>query len=61
VANLRGQGSGWRDNGNTFLQAGTTVITDGSIDRLKGGAGRDWFFSSLEDEMLDKKASDFLN
>jgi Ca2+-binding RTX toxin-like protein len=61
VANLRGQGSGPRLNGNFFLQVGgefATVFDDGVRDCLTGGCGRDWFFAHLgrgvQDRLIDR-------
>lgn len=51
IRNLQGTGSGSsfdaRLNGGVFLQAGITVIDDESTDLLLGGGGRDWFLSTL--------------
>ncbi len=57
IANLRGVGTGTRDNGNFFLKAsgsGATVFDDGAADDLTGGAGRDWFFARLDEQKKDK-------
>lgn len=50
VANLRGTGSGVRNNENYFLKVDgpqATVFDDDKDDHLKGGSDRDWFFASL--------------
>jgi Ca2+-binding RTX toxin-like protein len=52
VANLRGQGSGPRSNGNFFLISsgpGATVFDDGAPDTLTGSSGMDWFFAFAGD------------
>lgn len=49
VKNLRGTGSGPRENMGYFLRVsgpGVTVFDDSSKDELKGGSGRDWFFAN---------------
>ncbi|MCI0684887.1 MAG: Ig-like domain-containing protein [Gemmataceae bacterium] len=51
VANLSGQGSSDRFNGDVFLIGdgpGATVHDDGAQDRLSGDKGRDWFFANLD-------------
>lgn len=48
IANLRGEGSGPRENEEVFLSAlggNATVLEDAAQDTLKGGAGLDWFFA----------------
>lgn len=49
VANLRGQGTDDRANGDYFLMpdcAQPTVFEDGDRDVLYGGPGRDWLFAN---------------
>jgi hypothetical protein len=56
IANLRGNGSGSRANGNVFLKAdgdGATVFDDGAVDQLVGAAGEDWFFANIAGGNLD--------
>ena len=46
VRNLSGHphaGFAARLNNDTYLKKGTTVIDDGALDNLVGGAGQDWF------------------
>jgi autotransporter-associated beta strand protein len=57
IANLRGGGTGTRDNGKFFLKAsgsGAAVFGDGAAEDLTGGAGRDWFFARLDEQKKDK-------
>src|SRR5262249_24845609 len=52
VANINGTGGDPRLNGNFFLKASgpdQTVFGDGSVDKMTGSAGRDWFFPALAD------------
>ena len=42
VANLSGQGTGLRANGQTFLQPGVTVLGDEVSDELEGNPGSNW-------------------
>lgn len=54
VANLSGQGTGRRANGDIFLLPGLTVVDDGLVDYLFGGEGRDWrIFRPGYDVLLD--------
>ncbi|MFN0051401.1 MAG: beta strand repeat-containing protein, partial [Planctomycetales bacterium] len=60
IANLNGTGTGTpfanRLNGNSLLQAGTTVVVDSDADLLTGSAGLDWFlFDSHFDRATDLK------
>ncbi len=58
-ANLRGLGSGPRNNGNVFLTTTgptATVVDDAAADQLRGGGGRhniDLFFANLHGGVLD--------
>ncbi|MBX3411476.1 MAG: right-handed parallel beta-helix repeat-containing protein [Pirellulales bacterium] len=55
VANLTGQGTGPRRNGDIFLIGGLTVFDDASaldIDTLVGGGGNDLFFLNIEEDLL---------
>ena len=66
VANLSGTGSGPRLNGNTFLQANTTVLDDGIQDVLTGSSGQDWFWANYKgtgalDKITDLSAAEFAN
>ena len=50
MKDLRGTGTGPRENGNVFLKAsgpGATVFDDNAKDDLHGNGGRDWFFANL--------------
>lgn len=42
------------------LTAGITVFDDASVDSLTGNTGRDWFFASAVDTVLDRVASEFV-
>jgi hypothetical protein len=56
VANLRGDGTGPRLNGDVFLTvhgASATVLGDTSADTLTGSGGRDWFFADVDGNTLD--------
>ncbi|HVK07597.1 MAG TPA: LamG-like jellyroll fold domain-containing protein, partial [Gemmataceae bacterium] len=58
VANLRGEGSGPRANGDYFLVASGpagTVSDDDAADVLQGASGTDWFFF---DPLLDTLSGD---
>lgn len=55
VANLSGTGTGPRQNGDIFLLAGVTVFDDTSetdIDTLTGGAGNDFYFLNMDEDIL---------
>jgi subtilisin family serine protease len=58
TANLAGNGTGVRANGNIFLNSNVadsvadTVFADSDSDVLTGGLNQDWFFSNL-DEISD--------
>ncbi len=49
VANISGTGSGPRNNGDIFLQAGETVFNDSAVDQLHGNAigEYNWYFYSV--------------
>jgi hypothetical protein len=53
TANLAGNGTGVRANGNIFLNSNVadsvadTVFADSYADVLTGGLNQDWFFSNL--------------
>jgi hypothetical protein len=56
IANLSGTGSGPRNNGNDFLNAGgpnTTVFDNGAVDVIKGGSGMDWFFANVVQDIIN--------
>jgi hypothetical protein len=58
TANLWGNGSGTRANGNRFLNNAAdnitdTVFADSDVDTLLGGSGQDWFFASLGSDTTD--------
>lgn len=59
VANIRGQGTGDRANGETFLRENNEASADGSVDRVFGDAtGQDLFFTELGDLLLGKRANE---
>ncbi|MHC5537029.1 calcium-binding protein, partial [Singulisphaera rosea] len=65
VANILGEGSGPRANGDVFLRASgpdATVVDDGARDVLRGGPGRDVFFATLtgaaRDKIIDQSGRD---
>ena len=63
MANISGTGTGTRDNGNNFLQAGTTVFDDGAdvTDQLYSDtAGKEnWLILSLAHDSANRlKATD---
>ena len=43
-------------NGSIILKSGTVQNDAGAADQLTGGADLDWFFSSLNDGLLDRLA-----
>ncbi len=55
TANIWGNGSGVRANGNYFLNSNSsdditdTVFADTDVDTLTGGLNQDWLFASVED------------
>jgi hypothetical protein len=51
VANLHGNGTGPRANGNFFLQPGTTVLDDQAADTLLGKVAEDLIFSNSQDKL----------
>src|SRR4029078_5512315 len=71
VNNIRGAGSGPRNNGTTFLKLsasnGTpqTVFDDAAVDTLTGSSGPDWFVGNLstgvKDVITDKSSSEQTN
>ncbi|MBW3540325.1 MAG: hypothetical protein KY476_08645 [Planctomycetes bacterium] len=71
IANLSGQGTGERANGNVFLIAvddpatsedDRTVVDDDAKDVLTGSAGDDWFFFNPDrDRVTDLKDEVFAN
>jgi hypothetical protein len=57
VANLKGIGSGPRENADYFLRAkgsDRTVFDDGAVDHLVGSSGQDWMFANLDSGVLDQ-------
>lgn len=56
IANISGNGTGLRNNGNWFLLPGETVINDGAVDHLLGGTELDWFLLDLTQDLLDDLA-----
>jgi len=68
VANIKGAGSGPRNNGSYFLTAdgpSVTAFDDAAEDILTGSAGADWFFANLDagvkDKITDLSAQEFAN
>jgi len=70
-SNIRGAGTGTRNNGISFLNmsdsvmSSNTVFDDSSIDKLWGDSGSDWFFANLVndlgsvlDEVKDRSGSE---
>ena len=59
TANIWGNGTGTRANGETFLNSNPsdvitdTVFADTDIDSLTGGLNQDWFFASSNDLLID--------
>ena len=59
TANIWGNGTGTRANGETFLNSSDsdaitdTVFADSDIDTLTGGLNQDWFFASSNDLLID--------
>ncbi len=61
IANLRGTGTGPRDNGTTFLNT-STLVDDQSADSLFGGSGQDWYLApSNQDDLEDRRSNEALN
>ncbi|MFO1001132.1 MAG: Calx-beta domain-containing protein [Planctomycetaceae bacterium] len=56
VANLRGNGSGTRLNGTTFLNA-STVLNDNAIDTLMGSNGQDWFLGTIGQDLFSGRSA----
>jgi Ca2+-binding RTX toxin-like protein len=59
TANIWGNGTGTRANGETFLNSSAsdaitdTVFADSDVDTLTGGLNQDWFFASSNDLLND--------
>ena len=55
MANISGNGTGERNNGECFSLPvpNTNVIDDGSRDVLTGSEGYDWFFADLDGQVKD--------
>lgn len=61
IANLKGLGTGVRNNGTTFIDD-STVVDDGVIDTLMGSLGDDWFVSPSYDDLTpDRLVTELLN
>lgn len=62
IDNLQGTGSGSsfddRLNGNVFLQAGVTVQDDHAADLLLGRRGRDWYLSTLGQDLAMARSNE---
>jgi Ca2+-binding RTX toxin-like protein len=56
IANLRGTGTGVRNNGSTFLSS-STVLNDTNIDRLFGESGLDWFWGKVNQDLFQDRSS----
>ena len=54
VANISGTGSGTRNNGSSYLQAGVTVKLDGAIDQVYGDSNgkQNWFLVTPGQDLL---------
>jgi len=68
VANIKGVGTGPRENGSFFLTTdgpSATAFDDTSRDFLMGGPGSDWYFVNLDtgvrDRFLDLTRRDFVS
>jgi ELWxxDGT repeat protein len=64
VANLSGNGTGSRNNGDFFLLPSLTTAVDTSVDELIGGDDDDWFLyanpsHSPSDELTDDEPGEF--
>ncbi len=42
----------------TASSRGATVFDDSAVDQLSGEEGRDWFFASLNDELIDNETDE---
>lgn len=60
IANIRGTGSGTRNNANYFLNS-STVFDDAAADRLTGSSGLDWFWCKVGQDIDDKKSNEVRN
>src|SRR5262245_17288677 len=61
VANLRGDGTGPRLNGDYFLKTNgpdATLYDDSDEDRMTGDSGRDWFIANLTGDGIKDKITD---
>jgi Ca2+-binding RTX toxin-like protein len=64
VANLRGEGSGPRLNGDYFLKTNgpdAALFQDVEQDDMTGGAGRDWFIANLIGDGIKDNVTDLLS
>lgn len=57
IANLSGTGVGPRANGNTFLQANATVFDNGVVDTIFSGAGANWLFLRMGQDIVNNLTS----
>jgi hypothetical protein len=64
VANLRGNGTEPRANGDYYLNMAGRYATvyddDGGHDELIGGEGLDWFFADDHDQLVDLRLDEFV-
>ncbi|MFO0947020.1 MAG: PKD domain-containing protein [Planctomycetota bacterium] len=62
VANIKGNGTGPRNNGSDFLTPGTTVVDDNAVDTVfAGGSEKDWAFVKVtQDATPDLGIEDLL-
>lgn len=51
VENLTGIGVGPQNNGNFFLQSGSTALSDGAIDTVFGDQDGDWLVINAEEDL----------
>ena len=60
IANILGQGTEDRENGDVFLRPGTEVNADSASDSLFASGGRDWFFNAIGEDQ-DRLDSELLS
>jgi hypothetical protein len=60
IANISGTGSGPRNNGNTFLQVGTTVANDAAFDELYGDSkgAANWLWYNFTQDLPQRTKAD---
>ena len=64
VANLRGDSTGPRANGDFYFNMtgryATVFDDDGGKDELRGGNGLDWFFADDNDDLIDLRLDEYV-